>query len=50
MNGSSLLVFTKLHVYMLTCLRVYMFGLCCNCSELNLVKTLLLPTFFLQYW
>lgn len=46
MNGSNLLVFTRLHVYIFTCLRVYMFCLCGKCSESNLVKTLLLPTFF----
>jgi len=31
---------------MFTCLRVYMFCLCDNCSELNLAKTLLLPKYF----
>ena len=46
MKGSSLLVFTRLHVYMFTCLRVYMFCLCGKCSELSLVKTLLLPKVF----
>jgi hypothetical protein len=40
MNGNILLEFTRLHVYMFMCLHVYVFCLCRNCSEFNLVKFL----------